>query len=309
MSPTGPQLPELVLHTSTSLECWEACGCRMALLVANETALKKIVEKTHVISMVQMVGAQELPYLAQVFLWTRKKYGETMPVDYITIPPEPKLLTQEESDAVRGFMAKLLSNPQELAKEAMCEYNEIRQSATFYRKHPTDEWHYILERVIADGLATYSSVVREAQELRQEQKEQEENELQAAMQLILDPLQYEDKISKEWASDKQGNDTTLETYVALYKCTKNGDRFLAFSKPSMARLCHEKANLPHRNFPLLLARLKSENYVTGESESIKLPQAKGASKINMRLIKIYLEPDDGYKVTHAPLKEKNEMEW
>lgn len=134
------QVSELMLHTASGLERWGTCGCRMVLLVAKDTALNKIVEKTNTITMAQISGGQELPYRGQVFLWTRKKYSEAMPVEYIAIPPAPQKLTDEQTDALRGFIAKLLSIPDPSAEDAMSEFNEICQSSVSYRKNPTVIW-------------------------------------------------------------------------------------------------------------------------------------------------------------------------
>lgn len=291
---TTSHVPIIKLQNKKDLEKWAGHGCRMALLKPESSIRDMIFKVTQ--SLILANNGDTQPYVGQVFLKTTKKFTDSN-IYHISIPSEPPLFTDEELDAFRSFMAKVMAEPEILAERVITDYYDRRCSEIAYRIKPVDLWHSVIESIIAEGLQELCDAVKLAKKKQKADEEKLEQQLDEAVKLLLNPNLYLDGISREWAKDEVGVRESLEEFFALYKKTKNGSEFLAFTKDSLARLCYKK--IEQENYPLVIERLKSSDILENETTPTKLGNGN-----TIRLVRIDTEFLQSFTVSEVtPHKE------
>lgn len=278
---TGTDVPVLDIVTLDDLADWQAYGSKLTLINADRKMRKKLLK----------LGRKQL-FVGHLFLLTSKKYDDKT-YYHVSVPTNLAPLTEEQQDACRAFMAKLLDAPKKLAERVVGDYDKIMESPISYRVQESAAWHQVVEIVISEGLLEHCEAVKTAQDQRQIQEQKSEQMLEEAVALVLDPKQYLDGIATEWPADEAGVNALLQDYYALYKeASKGGAKFLAFTVESLMALCHNKIELPQENIDLVIGRLRARGAIKERKTSTYLSRGK-----NLRMIRINAEDCESFSLT------------
>ncbi len=272
MNFTGADVPVLNIDSLDDVTHWQTYGSQLTLVKSDSKMRKKLLKLE-----------RKKSFDGHLFFLTSKKFCDAS-ILHISVSSNSAPLTIEEQDAFRAFMAKLLENPKKLVKRLVNDYEKITESPISFRIKEADAWHQVAETIISEGLSEHCEAVKTAQKERQTQKEKSEQVLEKAVELVLDPSQYLDSIATEWPADEAGVKAIFEDCYALYKKTKDGYEFLAFTEDSLIALCHDKAGLPREEINLVISRLRALEALKTKTEPTYLANGK-----RIRMIRIGTE--------------------
>lgn len=281
-------VPVINIENFDDLADWKAYGSQLTLVKTDNKMRKKLLKQ----------GRKD-PFEGHLFFLAKKKCDDISHV-HISIPANPAPLTDQQQDACRAFMAKLLECPKNLVERVFGDYEKIIESPITYRIKEKDAWHQVIEAIISDGLSEHCEAVKMAQEERQAQEEKSMKMLEDAVNLVLDPNRYLEGIATDWPADEEGVKVLLSNKYALYKEASKGEaKFLAFTKDSLTTLCQDLIGLLPAEIDLLLYRLQSQGVVKEKTTPTYLPCGK-----TLRMIRVNVEMCVSFSLTPlSPQKE------
>lgn len=239
--------------TKKDVIAWENYGCLISLLNIQKNPEKDLLTKSQSLETRNFRNITDEPFPAHPFLLVKQPINSSY-VRNIILPNTGEDLAPEELDALRGFCAKILENPLELARNVIDEYQEIMDGPYAFRITSMGAWYKVVEEMLTqNSLEKKEAFTAVSTQFHRSQNNSKER-IFRAVEYILEPLQYENEITVNCPENKDAVNKLLnedQSYVAIRKKVGQ-EEYLLFTLESLKRMCSDLSEEEFQTFRELL---------------------------------------------------------